>query len=86
MKFIGVLAKKRGSEKNTRSEVFARRCTELTEHLAEVRSNFNYVTDPPAIDALIFEENATLCRLEQLYREAKAEGISVEVYERGRRF
>lgn len=86
MKLLKKMTRKGSSEKNTRSEIIARQCTELTEHLADVRSNFNYATDQSAIDALIFEENAVLCRLEQLYREAKEEGISVEVYERGRRF
>ena len=86
MKHMGVTAKKRDSERDTRGEVIGKRCAELTERLADVRSNFDYATDPAAIDALIFEENATLCRLEQLYREAKEEGISVEVYERKKRF
>lgn len=65
-----------------RRKAIAEQCTVLTERLADIRENFDAVTDPSAIDALIFEENAVLCRLEQLYREARAEGIKVELHER----
>ncbi len=65
-----------------RRKTIAAQCTILTERLADIRANFDAVTDPSAIDALIFEENAVLCRLEQLYREARAEGIKVELHER----
>lgn len=61
---------------------YARECAELTERLTDIRVNFNNVTDSGSIDALIYEENAILCRLEQLYREARAEGIRVEPHER----
>ena len=82
MKFLNKLIKKGSCEKEERCKMFARECSALTERLADIRCNFDAVTDPPEIDALIFEENAVLCRLEQLYREARTEGISVEIYER----
>lgn len=76
------ISKRKKTDK--RRETFAQRCSMLTERLADIRSNFDNVTDPHTIDALIYEENAVLVRLEQLYREARAEGISVEPHERGK--
>lgn len=55
--------------------------TELTERLAQIRSNFDFVTESEAIDALIFEENAALARLASLYKEARASGARLEIYE-----
>ncbi len=82
MKFSEKFTKKGSSPEEERRKEFAREYTALSERLNDIRNNFDAVTDPPAIDALIFEENAVLCRLEQLYREARAEGISVQIYER----
>jgi hypothetical protein len=39
-------------------------------------------TDDELIDALIYEENAVLSRLALLYKQAKEQGITLEVYER----
>lgn len=85
MKLLEKLTRKTDPAEDERRSVFAKRCAELTERLADVRMNFNNVTDPQTIDALIFEENAVLCRLEQLYREARAAGVSVELHERGKK-
>lgn len=82
MKISGLLSKKEESGYDIRRKMFARECGELTERLADIRANFDNVTDTASIDALIYEENAVLCRLEQLYREARAEGITVELHER----
>lgn len=82
MKISGLLSKKEESGANIRRKTFASECAELTERLADIRANFDNVTDAASIDALIYEENAVLCRLEQLYREARAEGITVEPHER----
>lgn len=60
------------------------RCSELTERLGDIRACFDLAEDNDAIDALIYEENAVLCRLAQLYRQAKEEGISLEHFERER--
>ncbi|MDE7360543.1 MAG: YaaL family protein [Oscillospiraceae bacterium] len=82
MKLLEKMTKKDGADK--RRETFAQRCSALTSRLSDIRANFDNVIDPHAIDALIYEENAVLVRLEQLYREARAEGISVEPHERGK--
>lgn len=82
MKLLDKLKKNAETHKESRRKALARECSELTERLADIRANFDAVIDPPAIDALIFEENAVICRLEQLYREARLEGISVEIYDR----
>lgn len=60
----------------------SRRITLLTEQLADVRTNFDFVTDERAIDALIYEENALLCKIESLNREARERGIRIEPYNR----
>ncbi len=84
MKLLEKLRNSGDTPEEQRRKALARECSLLTERLSDIRNNFDAVTDPPAIDALIFEENAVMCRLEQLYREARAEGISVEIYERGK--
>ena len=76
------LTKKPGTPEEERRRAFAKEYNDLSERLADIRNNFDAVTDPPSIDALIFEENAVLCRLEQLNHEARAEGITLEIYER----
>lgn len=84
MKISEILLKKgNDNDKHIREDI-AKRCAELTERLNDIRATFDFVTDEQAIDALIYEETATLCRLEQLYREAKSEGVAVEIYERGK--
>ena len=82
MKLSEKLTKKGSSPAEERRKAFAREYTALSERLADIRNNFDAVTDPPTIDALIFEENAVLCRMEQLYREARDKGISIQIYER----
>ncbi|MCM1165043.1 MAG: hypothetical protein NC299_11275 [Lachnospiraceae bacterium] len=82
MKISGLLSKNKKSDADARRKAFARECGELTERLADIRANFDNVTDASSIDSLIFEENAVLCRLEKLYRDARAESVSVEPHER----
>lgn len=60
----------------------AERINELTERLCDVRANFDIVTDEQAIDALIYEENALLCRIEALHREARERGVKVQPFQR----
>lgn len=60
----------------------AERISELTERLCDVRANFDIVTDERAIDALIYEENALLCRIEALHHEAREHGIKVQPFQR----
>lgn len=82
MKIMELLAKKGASEENPQRESFERRCTELTERLNDIRAAFNFASDEQTIDAMIYEENAVICLLEQLYKEARAEGITLEPHER----
>ena len=72
--------KKHGSEYNTNTTL-AREYIQLTERLNEIRTNFDFVTDEAAVDALIYEENAVLAKLSALYKEAKASGSRLEIYE-----
>ena len=72
-------------QKNTRSyrnEELEKRCTDLTERLADIRSCYDMAQDNDTIEALIYEENAVLCRLAALYKQARAEGVSLQPYER----
>ncbi len=54
---------------------------ELLNRLSDIRRNFNFTDNPSAIDALIYEENATLCRLHELFREAKENNVTLEMFE-----
>lgn len=57
--------------------------SQLTERLTDIRSDFDQVTDSDVIDALIYEENAVLARLSQLYKDARAGGITLDIHENG---
>ena len=63
-------------------EDIARRINTLTEQLADVHVNVGFVTDERLIDALIYEENALLCRIESVHREARERGVTIQPYER----
>ena len=54
----------------------------LTDRLEQIRTNFDFVSDNAEIDALIYEENAVLCRLTALYKQARAEGITLDIFDR----
>ena len=54
---------------------------ELLNRLSDIRRNFNFTDNPSAIDALIYEENAALCRLHELFREAKENNVTLEMFE-----
>lgn len=75
-----LLRKKRPN--NEKQISYERRCTRLVERLSDIRAAFDMAQDDDTIDALIYEENAVLCRLAALYKQARAEGISLEIYER----
>lgn len=62
----------------TRAISFRREYAELTDRLETIRTNFDNVSDESVIDALIYEENAVLCRLSALYRKARENGIRLE--------
>lgn len=83
MKILEKLHKKTSSDPfEQRREYYKQRCAELTEELHNIRTNYNFVSDPKSIDALIFAENSVTCQLELLLKEAKADGISIQLHER----
>lgn len=69
-------------EADHRKNEFLRQYTELTERLSTIRANYDMVTDESTIDALIYEENAVLSKLSGLYKQARAQGITLEYDER----
>ena len=83
MKILEKLHKKTSSDPTAgRREFYKQRCAELTEQLNDIRNNYDHVSDPHSIDALIYAENSITCQLEVLLKEAKAEGISIQLHER----
>ena len=76
--------KKQQSAEDIRREFYKSRCDELTRQLYDIRTNYNFVNDPQYIDALIFAENSVSCQLGQLYKDARAEGIKIEMFERNK--
>ena len=81
---ISELFRKKTPAADKRSEFYERSCSRLTEQLENIRSNFDMTEDADSIDALIYEENAVLCRLDSLYKQARSEGIALEPHERRR--
>lgn len=82
MKLFSKSGKSRNLLSDRERDDIARRIEALTEQLEDVRANFDIVTDERVIDALIYEENALLCRIESLHREARERGIIVQPFER----
>ena len=76
-----LLAKSELLDDSEREDI-AKRISALTEQLDDVRANFDFVTDERTIDALIYEENALICRIESVHREARERGITVQPFER----
>ena len=71
------IQKDSSDEKNKK---LRREYNELLSHLSDIRSNYNFTDNPSAIDALIYEENAALCRLQELYREARELNMTLEAF------
>ena len=83
MKLLEKLSKKISPDPiDERREFYKQRCIELTEELNNIRSNFDFVSDSHSIDALIYAEKSVTCQLEVLLKEAKAEGITIQLHER----
>ncbi|MDE6727901.1 MAG: hypothetical protein K2J80_08175 [Oscillospiraceae bacterium] len=82
MGFLSSFGKRRDLLSDCEREEIAQRIGALTEQLEDVRANFNIVTDERTIDALIYEENALLCRIESLRCEARDRGITIQPFER----
>lgn len=83
MKILEKIRKRSPSDPaEERREFYKQRCAELTEELRDIRANYDFVSDPGAIDALIYAENSLTCQLEVLLKQAKEEGISIQLHER----
>lgn len=82
MKLLAKFGKQRTLLSDTERDDIAKRISQLTDQLDDVRANFDFVTDERAIDALIYEENALICRIESLHREARERRIHVQPHER----
>ncbi len=73
--------KKQISQEEKRLDMLKKTYAELIGRLNDIRTQFDFATDSKIIDALIFEENAVLSRLEGLYKEARAEGLTLQAYD-----
>lgn len=72
------LLKHRPTSEESRARAFRKEYGELLDRLECIRANFDNVSEVSDIDALIYEENAVLCRLSALYRQARETGIRLE--------
>ena len=72
------LLKCRATAEESPARAFKRESDDLKDRLDSIRANYDNVSDEPSIDALIYEENAVLCRLSALYRRARENGIRLE--------
>lgn len=72
---------KRAEPLDEQREVVRKEYSKLLEKLSDIRRNFDFAEEEACVDALIFEENAVVKRLEKLLREAKESGLSIEFYE-----
>lgn len=75
-----------GNQEKSPNRAFAARLDEVCGNLRAIRASFNNVTDPAAIDALIYRENAVMCEFCALLHEAKSKNIKLEIYERENNF
>lgn len=80
MKIKEIFCKMRKKPQTGNSEL-RREYNMLLSKLSDIRSNFNFTDNPSTIDALIYEENAALCRLRELYSEARKNGMTLEAFE-----
>lgn len=78
MKFL----KQQTTPEESRRMRLERECSKLIRRLNDIRNTLNFVEDEKLINALIYEENAVLCLLDELFKSARAEGISIQPHER----
>ena len=72
------LLKRRATAEESRAGAFKREYDDLKDRLDSLRENYDKVRDVPSIDALIYEANAVLCWLSEIYRRARENGIRLE--------
>lgn len=73
-----LLNRRRTTPDERRKKELLEEYTLLTDKLEQIRANYDFVSEDAEIDALIYEENAVLCRLSALYRRARESGIHVD--------
>lgn len=74
----GLFSRRRISPDESRARDFMKEYETLTERLEQIRANYDFVSDDLEIDALIYEENAVLCRLSAMYSKAREMGIHAD--------
>ena len=72
------LLKRRATAEESRARAFKREYDDFLVCFVCIRANYDNVSAEPSIDALIYEENAVLCRLSARYRRARENGIRLE--------
>lgn len=73
-----LLKRDRTSPEELRARKFLEEYKALSERLEQIRRNFDFVSEDPEIDALIYEENAVLCLLSAMYSRAREMGLHAE--------
>lgn len=76
------LLNRRPSADKLRQQELMREYSALVDRLSQVRTCFDYAEDSEEIDALIYEENAVLCRLRSVYLRARSMGIHIDFPDR----
>lgn len=71
----------RPSAEKLREKALMREYIRLLDKLEQLRTSFDYAVDSPEIDALIYEENAVLCRLRAIWNQAREMGLYVDLPE-----
>lgn len=81
-----LLNRRTTSQDKRRETALIQEYTSLTDRLEQIRTNFDFASEDSEIDALIYEENAVLCRLSSLIHRARDMGVHVDFpdYDRGK--
>ncbi len=70
------------SQDELRARDFMKEYEALTERLERIRANYEFAGEDWEIDALIYEENAVLCRLSAMHSKARLMGIHADLTDR----
>lgn len=76
------LLNRRPSADKLRERELMREYSALMDRLSQVRTSFDFADSDEEIDALIYEENAVLCRLRAVYQQAQDMGLRVDFPDR----
>lgn len=76
------LLNRRPSADKLRERELMREYSALMDRLSQVRTSFDFADSDEEIDALIYEENAVLCRLRAVYQQARDMGLRVDFPDR----